>query len=226
MTHYHTGHGLAGYGPQGESAGLCLSLDCLLDCVHTELSDVLEMLHGEATSLRDEAYALRKLRPSNGSDPSDYRGSWESIATAAMLALEASGAADDVENLRLNLSPERRKAPLYRDFPGLWTEHLERSLLQGDMFPLDTQVTGEGRYYVWSCEEWRCLLSEHDTDYVLPASCAQGGVVPCACRDCMEVAYWSPTDGRAPYCSACADAECDGRISPECDAITEEGADS
>lgn len=217
-SHYHYGFGLAGYGP--EEPETCRTLECLRHDVHAALDDVaqewLDQFHGERSHIEQ----LRKERPANGSDPVGYPGSWESIATAALRALECLDQAEEVDTLRQGLRDERRDAPLYREDPAAWTAEVSRLLLDSGTYPLETTIDGGARFYVWSCDSWEHLLSEHDERYVaLPLACrTDGGQVPCACRDCMESLSWSPMWGTAPYCHACVDGDCADRQRGECSA--------
>lgn len=217
--HYHYGHGLAGHGP--EDPGTCRTLECLAYCVHSALGGIVDAWMDQAHVERADVAQLRALRPASGGDPAGYPGSWESIADAALSALECLDRADEADTLRLNIRPERHDAPLYRDNPAAWDAELRRLLLDSGTYPLTTSIDGSHRLYVWECSEWSHMLSEHDAEYrPLPVS-AGGGHVPCACRDCMEILVWSPADGVAPYCHACEDAGCFDRFRGECIAIPE-----
>jgi hypothetical protein len=211
MTHYHHGHGLAGYGP--EEPETCHTLECLAYCVHSALGGIVDAWMDQAHGERFHVEKLRKLRPTNGSDPVGYPGSWESIADAALRTLECLDKVEEVDMLRLNLRPERRDAPLYHGNPEAWQAEVERLLLDSGTYPLDTDLTGNHRFYVYGCGEWACLLNEHDTEYQVPTA---GGHVPCVCRDCMETLVWSPDSGEAPYCHACVDEACHDRDRGEC----------
>lgn len=212
--HYHHGHGLAGYGPK--EPRLCLTLDCLAEDVRQALGDIIDARVNESSEEHRRSLRLRGMRPSNGSDPAGYEGSWESIATAALRALECLDRADAVDTIRLNMRPERRHTPLYRQAPDLWQAELCRLLIDSGTYPLDTDLTGNHRLYVYECTEWPCLLNEHDMEYQVPMASTEGGYVPCACRDCMEILVWSPDDGEAPYCHACVDEDCRDRGRGEC----------
>lgn len=219
--HYHHGHGLAGHGP--EEPGLCLTLDILAEDVRQELGEIIDGWVDQSREEHGRSLRLRGTRPSNGSDPTGYEGSWESIADAALRALECLDRADTVDTLRLNMRPERQRAPLYVSAPDMWQAELRRLLFGRDTYPLNTDLRGYHRFYVYECTEWRCLLNEHDTDYNPSAtdSPGAGGYVPCACRDCMEVLVWSPEDGEAPYCHACVDEDCRDRDRGECPVVPE-----
>ena len=214
-THFHYGHGITGHGP--DEPQICRTLRCLADCVRTSLDDTVQCWLDQSHGERFHIEQLRKARPSNGSDPIGYEGSWESIATAALRALECLDNADDADTLRQNLNPTRSRAPLYNGNPEAWEVELRRLLLGSDTYPMTTAIDGSTRFYVWQCADWRCLLNEHDQDYTMPLACrADGGYVPCACRDCTEITIWSPGSGEAPYCPTCADADCADRDQPGC----------
>lgn len=215
-SHFHFGHGLTGYGP--EEPSICLSLTCLAECVSDALGGIIDGWGDQAYGERQNLASLRALRPSNGDDPSGYPGSWESIADAAIRALECQDAAEEADMLRMNLRAERKEAPLYRQNPAAWQAELRRLLLDSGNYPLTIDMTGYHRFYVSECSAWMCLLNEHDQGYSLPAACVEsGGVIPCACRDCMDVVYWSPGSGVPPYCGDCDHEGCLGRLGPECD---------
>lgn len=219
-THYHYGHGLTGYGP--EEPGTCLSVTCLAECVRDALGGIEEAWGDAAYGERSYVEQLRKIRPTNGNDPIGYEGSWESIADAALRALECLDNADDVDTLRMNLRPERRNAPLYRQDLAAWSAELSRLLLESGTYPLDTTLDGNRRFYVWECVEFRCLLNEHDTEYATPETRFTGGYVPCACSTCMEILVWSPASGEAPYCANCTEEGCHERTRRECLVIRED----
>lgn len=218
MTHYHYGYGLAGYGPQGETADTCRDLDCLQSCVSHELGVIADSWHEQAHAERSEAERLHGMRPANGADPGGYPGSWESIATAALRALECLDRADVTDTMIMNLRAERRYAPLYHDRPELWAAEQRQRLLDSGTYPMSTDITGNNMFYVWSCGDWHCLLSEHDAGYRAPLASTTGGYALCACRDCMETLVWSPGTGEAPYCPSCTDADCPARERGECSA--------
>lgn len=209
-THFHYGRGIAGYGP--EEPLLCHSLPDLAYAVRESLDDVAQGWADQAHGERYLIEQLKKDRPANGSEPAGYPGSWESIATAALRALECLDEVEAAENLAFNLRAERQQAPAYRGNEPAWEAELRRMLLESGTYPLVTDITGNHRFYVWECTEWRCLLNEHDTD----ATSAEGGYVPCACRDCMEILVWPQSSGEAPYCHACAEADCPDREHPQC----------
>lgn len=213
--HYHYGHGLAGYGPQ--EPVLCRGVTCLAECVTTELGDIGQHWRDQAHGERYHITQLQAERLSSGGDPAGYVGSWESIAAAALRALECIDGAERTEELAFDLRPERQHAPAYRERVELWEAELRRMLIDSGTYPMETDISGGVRFYVWSCDRWECLLSEHEAWYTVPVACqASGGDVPCACRDCMEITIWSPTSGRAPYCADCAQADCPDRTHPEC----------
>jgi hypothetical protein len=223
-SHFHYGHGLTGHGP--EDPGTCHTITCLASCVREDLAYVAEGWGDQAHGERFHIEQLKKNRPASGADPVGYPGSWESIADAAMRALECFDNIETVETLRMNLSPERVNAPLYRGKPDAWRAELRRLLLDSGTYPMATTIDGGVRFYVWECDRWECLLSEHDAGYVLPLACrTNGGYVPCACRDCMETLVWSPMTGLAPYCNRCEPGagDCGDRDRGECAADPGDG---
>lgn len=213
--HYHSGHGITGHGP--EDPDTSSDLNSLADTVHRDLEYIIDGWGDQAWGERTHVENLRRARPSNGSDPVGYAGSWESIATAALRALECQDRTEEADALRMNIRPERQHAPAYHDNPAAWEAELRRLLIDGDTYPLDTTIDGNVRYYVWECDRWECGLNEHDHGYVIPLACrTDGGNVPCACRDCFQTLCWSPMSGEAPYCHACTDADCADRGFPDC----------
>lgn len=203
MSHYHTGYGLSGYGPETESVWRADTIESLACDVRTRLEETVDTLTNEAADHRDEARELR----GRGAD-------WSLVAERALDSLAASEMADAADTMARNLNPQRARAPLYAGAPALWDATLRRLLLDSDTFPLPTSVTGASRLYVWRCGNWRCMLSEHDADYTLPDS--GSGYVCCPCRDCFEIVCWSPDSGQAPYCPGCETAECGDRTRGEC----------
>lgn len=167
MTHYHYGHGLAGYGP--EAPDTCRTLTCLAMCVREELERIADVWRDQAYAARSIAAQMRALRPASGADPTGYPGSWESIADGAMRALECLDGAEEAENLWANLDPGRERAPLYRDAPDLWQAELYRQLPGSGAWPISVSHDGYQRFYVWQCDcaEWEHSDYPHHPGYLV-----------------------------------------------------------
>lgn len=132
MTHYHVASGLAGYGPDASddiSDGPSFAEygpTGAADAVRDELERTMDHLGDVA-----EGYA----------ESGDYKDAWDTHKLGEALDM-----------LRLNLAPERATAPLYRDRLDLWTETVTK-LLSDPTFPLDLDIQGNTRLYVWQCAE-------------------------------------------------------------------------
>lgn len=126
--HYHVAHGLAGYGPDtDENTPTFETLGEALEYAREELAGDIDIAH-------DTAHAC--------GEAGDFEQAW-----AEVLRMES------LENLRANLDPARRDAPLYRDDPVAYAA-LQES--QAAMFPVDAYGPA-GRLYLWDCDETECL---------------------------------------------------------------------
>lgn len=128
--HWHYGHGLAGYGPNGEDAS---TVDTLEDLAY----GLSEELSRDSDSAEELAHAL--------GEQEDYAGAWREHLRA-----------EELSALAHNVSPDRMSAPLYAAAPPeLWRDTLQRQL---DAFPVD--VGEYARLYAWSCSELECREQE------------------------------------------------------------------
>lgn len=208
MTHYHYGHGLAGYGPEADATCKVADLASLATDVAHEIGEVCGSLHEAIGTEYQEALALRALRPTNGTDPRGYPGSWESIAERALAGLRAWELMEEYDTMSRNITGVWAKDPAKR------AEWLEGSLLA--LFPLATSTTGDHRLYAWACDLWECGLAEPDQDYTIPAASREGGYVHCPCLVCPEIVIYTPGTDQAPYCGGCREAECHERDGAGC----------
>lgn len=125
--HYHVSHGLAGYGPDGDSDTPTFdTLGDALEYARDELSTDADMAHSDAHILAESG---------------DFESAWKAIELMESLEL-----------LRANLNPARAAAPLYRDDPAAYAA---LQVSQAAEFPID--VSGSSRLYLWDCAEPECL---------------------------------------------------------------------
>lgn len=206
--HYHTGYGLAGYGPDMGDDNIRRVLATVIDAaedIAEELRNVADQLTEDGDGFRADAREAR----GDGSPSTVLVEEWETVGIAALYALEAYERADDAMALRSTLLAGVK----HGDEP-----RLRRYLLNAERayFPLPTQVRGSSQLYVWPCETWQCRVSDFDAEFIGGYTASMSSVF-CICRDCPEVLSWSAGEGVAPYCHRCADADCFDRMGGHCD---------
>lgn len=122
--HWHVATGLAGYGPEAsDSDGFA---------TFASLADALEYARDELVWFVDYAHEGAHAFGEAG----QFEDAWKEVLRV-----------EELENLRANLSPTRRLAPLYRDDPAAYAA-LQES--QAAEFPHD--VSHNTRLYLWQCE--------------------------------------------------------------------------
>lgn len=122
--HWHAATGLAGYGPDG-SNGYATA---------TRIGELADMMKDELERAADSAAELAGILGEN----EEYKEAWETHVLADELYAHA-----------YNTSNDRAKAPLYRDNAKLWAEKVLGFLA---LYPLDIDIQGNTRLYVWECE--------------------------------------------------------------------------
>lgn len=196
-SHYHYGHAVTGDSPEREGLGTCLTLHCLADCVRRELDHIGDMLAVDAYTQERDAREMLRIR-TNG-QASDYRGSWESVATRAIAALDCHAMISNVETLRANLDPQRGRAPLYVGQPALWESTLGHLIFESYNFPLYTDSAETRWFQVWECSEPSCDHTHADYPHE-----------PGRLHDCLACETRCYCDGE-PAC-----IHCDQHESGEC----------
>jgi hypothetical protein len=127
--HWHVATGFAGYGPDGSDGYLSA------DDVHGTAELIRSELNDEIDGLGDTAEGFAQSE--------DFESAWKSRKLA-----------DELETFRMNVDSARASAPLYRDSPDAWVETLTR--LIGEKFPMDLDINGHRRLYVWQCTDSEC----------------------------------------------------------------------
>jgi hypothetical protein len=122
MTHWHVGHGAAGYGADSENTVTCSTLRAAAEAARDELESWADHEFETADQLAEAR---------------EFEDAWKMRKHV-----------DEIDTLRQNLDNERANAPLYKDEPAKWDQTLMTLLNEHFPFSVDG---GRCRVYAWEC---------------------------------------------------------------------------